>query len=85
MEILKERELIKCISNIKVAMDQIGKTDTVLTMEETSALFSIYFLDSKNNVGTNKEVYKNINKLQKLFNVRNFSVGKTVTVFLETK
>ncbi len=85
MVIKKERELIKCISNIKVAMDQIGKTDTFLTTEETSALFSIYFLDSKNNVGTNREIYKNINKLQKLFNVRNFSVGKTVSVYLEVE
>lgn len=83
MVIEKELELIKCVNSIKDAMDKIGKTEAIITTYETSAIFSIYFLDNQNTVGANRKVYQNINKLQKLFDVKIFSVGKTVTAYLE--
>lgn len=77
--------LIQQLSNIRVEMEKQSKTDTILITEETSALFSIYFLDSSKNVGSNETIFKAIEKIKEKFDLKIFTTGKAVMGYLEER
>ena len=85
MEIKNELFLIQQLSNIKVEMEKQGKTDTILITEESSALFSIYFLDNTQKVGSNKIIFEAITKIKENFDLKLFAAGKAVMGYLEER
>lgn len=85
MEINNTMKMMDEIGVIQKEMESIGKADWILSQEDDSAICSIYFLEKGKTVVNNDKILKAINRLKKKFDVKQLSIGKTVTFYLEVK
>jgi len=78
-------ELMDIIGKIQKEMDKIGDTDWVMNLDGDNCIFSIYFLDSEFHINSNNKILSLIKKIEKSFNIKGMSIGKTVTMCIERK
>lgn len=76
-------ELMDIIGKIQKEMEKIGKTDWIMNLDGDKCIFSIYFLEEEKYVLDNKKIAGFIKKIEKAFDVKGMSVGKTVTMCME--
>lgn len=76
-------ELMDIIGKIQKEMEKIGKTDWIMNLDGDNCIFSIYFLEEEKYVLDNKKIAGFIKKIEKAFDVKGMSVGKTVTMCME--
>lgn len=73
------------ISNIKVAMEELGTIETIMLDREDSLLFSLIFADRTLNIANNEIVYKSVEKIKERFNIKNFYAGTAVMGLVEKR
>ena len=84
MELSNTLKLMNIFGEIQKEMSSIGKIDWIMKTEDEHCLASFYFLE-KNDIGSNEKILACIKKLEKNFSLVEYSIGKTVTVFLKEK
>lgn len=75
----------KVIGNIQKEMEKTSKTSWGVNLEDNDCLFTVYFLNSQDEVSSNEKVLRELAKLNKFFMVKRTIVGSCVTVYLEVR